>query len=409
MLLTFIFTTYRNTEHPKFGLLFKISLYSIFIGAILFFSFTLLSNLYPKEWDFTCFYIFGKVSRYGLDFYNPADYVKVLNYIKIPFELSNDFKIEVIDVGCLYPPQTLLLFLPLGYMSYMQAMYFFYGLILISVIGCLIIIKSEFFKDSKFNGWMIATIILLLTKPLLSTIVYTQTLIFLLLFVLLIYKYKDNKYSGIFLAFAIIIKPFAIVLLVYFLFKKQWQSIMYFVYTMGLITFITVLMFGIQPFINYFLSNPSIRLPLFFFTETTNQSVLAGLYRTFPQNLELAKLINYCISSFLLLLGGYIIYYHYKKKGNTDYLFGLLFSIMLLIYPTGQVYYPIVHILSLFIIVKYFSNYTMKNIFIVVFFIVLSFGLLYTNILILLTSIAFIFPNKYTKITGNLNLSKQHI
>jgi hypothetical protein len=336
-------------------------------------------SLQPKEWDFTCFYMFGKVAKEHLDFYNPSDYYKVLSTTQLPFTIDQDFKVELLNVGCLYPPPTVFLFLPLGYMSYHTAMYFAYFFILLSVIACIFLLKQIFFTNEKVVGLLISSIILLSFPPLISTILFTQTCIFLLMLLLLLFYTRDKAYSGIFLALAIFIKPFAGILLLYFILRKQWNTLLFFFITCTVIGIISLAYFGVDIHLEYILSNPSKRLPSFWWLETSNQSLLCQLYRTFPNNWKLAQLINNIVSVVLVSYSAYLTYIILKRKVY-DLIFPLLLVLALIIYPNGQLYYPIVHALSIFIIFKYIANDKLKLFVFVIFFVLLFGNMLFENI-----------------------------
>jgi hypothetical protein len=379
--ISLAFYAFYKYNAPKQGKYFRFLLKAIFIVSLVLFSLYFIGNLHPKEWDFTCFYMFGKVARFHLNFYNPDDYYKIVHLIHLPFNPSEEFKIELMNVGCLYPPPTVLMFLPLGYMSYYQALYFTYFLILLATLGCIYLLKEIFFKTFHREGWMLSVIIILIFPPLLSTIRYTQTLIFLLFLLLLVYHNRNKPWSGIFLAISIFVKPFTLIIILYFLLLKQWKTIGYFMVTCAVIGLISLLYFGINPFIEYLVSNPSKNLPAFWYSETTNQSLLAELYRLFPANWELAKKIYYVASAVILVISGFMYFGLMKRKAYT-LLFPLLLALGLIIYPNGQVYYPIVHLLSLFIILAYIPNPIIKLTTAGLFYLVLAGNMIFINLFI---------------------------
>jgi hypothetical protein len=369
---------YHTYEDLKNGTWFRFLLKSTTVFSLIFFSVLFYQSILPKEWDFTCFYLFGKIARYHLDFYQTADYYKILPLANIPFELSQDFKTEVLNVGCLYPPPTLFLFLPLGYLPYQQAMLLMYVFILLSVIACIILLKHIFFTRDSLKGWMISIIFTLMLIPLLSTVIYTQICILLLLLLLLTFYTRNKPVSGVFLSLAIFVKPFVLILLFWYILRKQWKALGYFILTCAVIGLISVAYFGIDPFLSYLFSNPSKKLPSFWYSEMTNQSLLSELYRLFPSHWETARIINYTITCTLIFVSSFVAH-KMIKTNKSDLLFPLLLVIVLIIYPNGQIYYPIVHILSILAISTYIPDNRLKIIAISLFFFTLIGHMLLVN------------------------------
>jgi hypothetical protein len=64
----------------------------------------------PREWDFLGFWLNGKVASAGENFYHPENYQNVV----LPYNLNDEFRAEIIEVGFWYPPFTMFLFFPLG-------------------------------------------------------------------------------------------------------------------------------------------------------------------------------------------------------------------------------------------------------------------------------------------------------
>lgn len=371
----FNYLGYRNS---KYAILHRISLLSICMFSIALFAYIFYTSIQPKEWDFTCFYMFGKVARYHLDFYNPDDYYKILPLAKLPFKISEGFEIELMNVGCLYPPPTVFLFLPLGYMSYQNAMYFMYFLILLATLASVYLCKLCFFKKDKLKGWLLAIILIFCLSPVWSTVRYTQTCIFLLLLIFLVYYKRNSPSAGIFLALSIFIKPFVIILLLYFILRKQWKTVLYFTVTCAVIGIISLLYFGMQPFLEYLFINPSKRLPAFWYSEITNQSLLSELYRFFPTDWDFSKKIYYIISSVMVIISSYMVYIMLKRKAY-ELIITILLALVLIIYPNGQVYYPIVHILSVLILIDYLQSNQLKILILGLFFLFLKGTMIFVN------------------------------
>ncbi|HEX2934268.1 MAG TPA: glycosyltransferase family 87 protein [Bacteroidales bacterium] len=372
------YALYIYSNYKTAGQLLRLIYHGIFAFSVLLFVFMFFRAVEPKDWDYTCFYLIGKVAQSGLNIYNPDHYYVVLADANIPIELGAGFKTEFLVTGSLYPPPTTFLFLPLGYMTYMQGLYFFYGLILLAFIGCIYQVKKIFFQNTDFKGWELVAILLMLTGTFYSVINYAQTLIFLLFFFLLIYGNKEKPMAGVYLAISIFIKPFAVVFFFYFLIKKKWSVIASFIASTAVLLILSLVVFGYQPFYEYIFNNPSHRVPDVVFNEVTNQSLLAILTRVL-NNAPVTRIVYYLLSFVMVLISGIMILRLNKDK-KYDLIFPLLLSVGLLIYPNTLYHYAVVHILSFLIICKYIQNTRLLYAFTFCFFISLWGRIFYVNL-----------------------------
>jgi hypothetical protein len=63
----------------------------------------------PREWDFSCFWLYGHVAAAHQNIYDPAVFARFAS----PFAPSDEFRAAVLAVGFPYPPPTIALFWPL--------------------------------------------------------------------------------------------------------------------------------------------------------------------------------------------------------------------------------------------------------------------------------------------------------
>lgn len=355
LLVMYGYYCYIHYDNLKNNLLGKWSFWGIFILSILGFLVIFYDSVLPSEWDFTCFFLIGKVAHMGLDIYNPDNYYIAVQHADIPFTLSEGFRNEFMVTACLYPPPTALLFLPLGLMKYMQGLYFWYGLIFIFMVGCLYLVRNTFFDIKSWRSWALVCIVILAIRPLRINITFAQTLIFLLFLLILVFKYREKRIAGLFLSISIFIKPFALILIVYFLLRKRWDILVSFLISTLLIGLLTLSIIGINPFLEYLFNSPTHRIPPEVLYENVNQSLFAVLYRALG-NIHLAKLLYYSSSILLLGISGFAIYHVSKNRTSINLLFPLLLSLALLIYPNTLEHYGTVEILSLFVILNFIKD-----------------------------------------------------
>jgi hypothetical protein len=164
-------------------------------------------------------------------------------------------------------------------------------------------------------------------------------------------KYSYHKFSGILLALAFFTKPFMIIFGLFFLISKNWKPIAYFIVSASIITGISLMVVGVDPFISYFLDNPAQRMPEWQFSEDVNQSLNAVLLRANIISLE--KPHVYLIIS-NILLGLTILFSSYLvKRKFDDIVWVLLLLVGLLIYPGTLGYYGV---LLLYIMFQFFKK-----------------------------------------------------
>ncbi len=335
---------FRKIVWIAYSLLFILTI-AILIGNIL------IRLSHPQIWDFTAFYLYGKVADAGYDYYLPENFHLVYNTLTLPPLPYREFVEEVVNAGFLYPPPTILLFAPLGFLSYNTALITWTIFNLFFAIGCIYLAYDLFFKKYKLNGLMLVTMLFFLLSPVRQTISFSQTNFILFFLLLLMYKYSDRKFAGILLALAVFTKPYVIVFGLFFLLRKQWKTISYFIISSLVLVGITALLFGVKPFISYIFNNPSKRLPAWVFSEDINQSLHAVLLRL--NFIEFDKpLIYTIISAGVFLVTAFYLFYLLKKK-LYDYIWAILLLVALLIYPGTLSYYGV---LLLFIIFQIFDE-----------------------------------------------------
>ena len=319
--------------------------FSLFIATAIY------RILHPQIWDFTCFYLWGKAAAGGYDFYKPESLHAVYNSLHLPAMSYEGFVDEIVNVGFFYPPPSILYFAPLGYMSYNTALISWTVLNMFFVVASIYLIYSLFFKAYKLNGLLLVAILFFILRPSLSTLNFSQTNFILLFYLLLMVKYQDNKFAGIILALAIFTKPYMFIFVLFFLLRKKWTTILYFIISAVGITGLTFALFGKAPFITYIFDNPVHRMPLSIFTETINQSLHAVLLRHNLITIDKPMLYLSIIGGILIITGIYLLFL--LKRKLYDFIWPTLLLVGLLIYAGTLSYYGV---LLLFIIFQFFDE-----------------------------------------------------
>jgi hypothetical protein len=302
-------------------------------------------------WDFTAWFLWGKVAAQGLNFYLPESSQIVYNTLNLPAANFEEFVDAIVNVGFLYPPPTMLYFIALGFMPFDLALKLWTSFILIFLFACIYLIYIEFFRKDRLNGFMLVSILVLIFPMVNFTIVCSQTNFILLFYLLLIRKYADHKFAGVLLALAFFTKPFMLIFGFYFLLSKNRKAIAYFIASALVISGITAFIFGIDTFMSYFFNNATQRLPAWTFSEDVNQSLNAILLRA--NLISLDKPYVYLIIA-SVVFGATLIYLFYlQKRKQSDFIWAILLLVGLLIYPGTLNYYAVV---LLFITFQFFDT-----------------------------------------------------
>lgn len=328
-------------------------IYSIlFVFAFLFFVSPVIERIQtPVLWDYTAFYLYGKIAAEGHNFYLPENFHNAFNAAHLPFTHYKAFTEEVLNVGFPYPSPTILYFIPLGYVPYNIGLIYWTIFILLFAFGSIYLIYSMFFKDDKLNGLMLVTILFFISTHVRSTILCTQTNFILLFLLLLMRKYSDQKIAGIFLAFAFFTKPYMLIFGLFFLLTGRWKAIAYFMTSSLLIVASTILIIGKETFFSYFSSNATTRLPDWAFSQPVNQSLHAVLLRANIITIENPFVYLIIVALLLTIIVGYLLFLFKQKQ--YDYIWVVLLLAGLISYPGTLSHYAV---LLFFIIFQFFNT-----------------------------------------------------
>lgn len=346
--MCFYFLKSKDKTSKKIIWLFYIL---VFTYAFFIFIKVVIHRIYnPEVWDFTAFYLYGKVGSLGYNFYSPENFHIVSSSLNLPVLINTEFVEDIVNVGFLYPPPTIFLFTPLGFLSYDTALICWTLFNLFFSLGCIYFIYDLFFRQYKLKGLILVAILFFVLSPVLSTISFSQTNFILLFLLLLMKKYSDKKFAGILFALALFTKPYMIIFGLYFILRKQWKTLIYFLVSSLIIVGLTVLTFGKGVFISYIFNNPSRRLPNRVFSESANQSLQAVLLRF--NLISIDTPIYLYISIGVFLLTAFYLFYLLKRK-LYDFIWVILLLVCLMLYPGTLTHYGV---LLLFIIFQFFDE-----------------------------------------------------
>jgi hypothetical protein len=157
------------------------------------------NSSHPPEWDFSVFWLSGRVAAQGMNFYEPEHYQEAAR----PLHPSKEFTEEILSVGFWYPPPSIFLFVPLGWFEIHTAILLWYimnGSILVLAI---LLLWKIFLSQDGLVGLVLTMTLVLMLPSTRNNIQYAQTNFITLLTLLLFWRDRTRFRGGIWLALAL--------------------------------------------------------------------------------------------------------------------------------------------------------------------------------------------------------------
>lgn len=362
--ITLSYYSYLNIHNERFRQISRGILIGLFaILFLLLISQTILGAKSNEEFDFMCFYMQGQLGVHHLNFYDPHSFSILLENINYHFTFSRVFKSEILDVGLLSPPITMLFFAPLASIDYhtskvILAVFTFTFIIANTILANVVFVK----KGRSVYSFFFIFIIITLVPGTQSTIGFNQTNFFLLFFLILTIHKINKPISGFYLALSLIIKPISGILILFFIVQKKWKQVAYFVATGAGLLLITGLIWGFQNIFGFIQSPPTLRLPQQLYIQHINQSLIGVLNR----NLEIygiaPKITNvFYYGSAIILLVGTCISSIRLNKVNSYLAFFPFILFMLIVYPSSLTHYMVyfIPIIIYFLFLDFYPKYVL--------------------------------------------------
>lgn len=303
----------------------------------------------PPVWDFQVFWLNGRVADQGLNFYKPENYRKLAETLKP----DDAFTQEILNVGFWYPPMTMFLFSLLGRLDISTAYLVWQISILITSAVCVFELWGLLPKEKKILSLLLVSVLMFRLSPAHTTFHGSQTNFIVLLFFLIFWRNRSKDWSGIWLAFAVIVKPYMALLYIYPLFAKKWKMLTIAISALATLTFLSIIVFGWDVFVSFFVENPTSKLPVLAYTEEVNQSLLSMILRFNPrQVISESPLLNPLylgVSSLLTLI---TIWVATMKKNNDDWVILSILFLALIVYPASLEHYSVFLIIPVVLLLQ---------------------------------------------------------
>ena len=248
----------------------------------------------------------------------------------------------------LNPPFQTLLFLPFGLLeSGISYVVFSIASILFGFASVrLIYNEMRPLMDERFH-YLILLIILLFYYPTWATVLLGQISLYLLWFLVFAWvlsRAGKDSLAGILLGVALSIKIFTGVFLIFFIVRRRWNLVAWYIGTFLLCNLIAVLVFGLDTHLEYL----RVLQEIYWYSSNWNASFMGFFSRIFggSENLplfnypQLTNFLVYTLSLICLLL---LVWFSWPKRNEQIFKYDLAFSmalvVMLLVSPLGWMYY----------------------------------------------------------------------
>jgi hypothetical protein len=306
------------------------------VAVLLWYGFSMLhaaaGNVHaPREWDYACFWLYGHIAEAHQNIYDPA----VFAHFASPFTPSDAFRKAVLNVGFPYPPPSIGLFLPLGFINSVPAgLTLWYGVEFAALGGAAWVLARTFMPA---DGWRSALLVLALIAALpasLMTVNNAQTNFLLLLLVALALRDRGSSAGAIWEMLAVWVKPYTAALLLLDAVRLHWRRLLVAVVTAAVSFAAAALVLGPATLASYVSSNPAAREPAYAFTELFNQSLLAIVLRmhpTLPPHISGLHEPLYLAGA--LLLAGLTVALSARTSARSEAAFAAALLLGLLVYP----------------------------------------------------------------------------
>jgi hypothetical protein len=285
----------------------------------------------PREWDYACFWLYGHIAAAHQNIYDPAVFARFAS----PFTPSDEFRAAVLNVGFPYPPPTIALFLPLGFIDRVRAgLAIWYGVQFAALLGAAWVLARTFMPA---EGWRSVLLILALVATLPATLMNVdnaQTNFILLLLVALALRDRGSSGGAIWEMLAVWVKPYTAALLLLDAVKRQWRRLLVAVLTAAASFAAVALVLGPATLTSFMRANPAAREPAYAFTEYLNQSLLAivlRLHGALPQHVSALHEPLYVAGA--LLLAGLTAVLCARTTAESEAGFAATLLLGLIVYP----------------------------------------------------------------------------
>tara|TARA_R110002049_G_scaffold27321_2_gene93958 strand:+ start:13347 stop:14690 length:1344 start_codon:yes stop_codon:yes gene_type:complete len=301
-----------------------------------------------REWDFVPYWVIGQAI---VQESHPYD-GETLARIAEPLQPSEELQSELY---CFYPPISLLLFAPLGWLPFSPAL-IAWEVVQFAALWWSLRLLVKFFADpdageavntsdekKSLAKWVTLAVSLAL-YPTAATFFFAQTNFLILLTLLLFYRDREKPIAGVWLALGACVKPIVISVPLYLLMRGQWKAIVAMGATLVGVCLLTAALLGPQVFTE-FLQQSTVSTS-YKGAQLQNQSI-GGTYVRLTTTAEERKanlapnpMQSPVVIGLILLTIALTAVGIYRCRGEADpFAYGATLAMMLMIYPGTLTHY----------------------------------------------------------------------
>lgn len=296
------------------------------------------------DWDFMAFWVWGRVAAAGQNVYDPQSYTRFMPL----FGANPDFVRETLEVGLIYPPPSILLFLPLGWFSSPQAALVCWYAMQLTALGISIaLLADRFLADARQWRYPLVAALVLALPATYETIALGQTNFLALLAAVQVLRNRSHPITqGVWLGLAIAVKPLLAVLGLLALLQFRWRTLVASIATLILLTVAVIPVVGFGTLMTFVRANPVARAAPWVFSETTNQSLSAIVFRLRGAwSMGTVAGDPLYITLAVLLLAVTVVLVLRASAAEADVAFSLILSLGLILYPASLWHYAVLLII----------------------------------------------------------------
>lgn len=300
----------------------------------------------PREWDFLCFWLWGRLGASGSDFYTPG----AASAFTSGLRLSETFERDILAVGFWYPPPSMLLMAPLGLTSPELALAGWYLLQAGALLASAWLLQRCFLRELGRTG-LFLTLALVLTWPSVrTTFWYAQSHPLVLCLALLALRDLGNARAGVWSALAVIVKPYTLLWFGALALLRNGRALKLGALVLLGLCVLTATLFGPREFVTYLLDNPLRRTDIAVHSDPVNQSLFATALRlTHMESYARHPLVE---AQFVVLalsfLGMTGVVVKKLARSAPEVGFTLALTAVLIVYPSTLSHYSILLLIPLF-------------------------------------------------------------
>ncbi|MEO7427579.1 MAG: glycosyltransferase family 87 protein [Fibrobacteria bacterium] len=336
----------------KLGRAAPLGLAAIFAVAALIELLLMARNLYwqmakPPEWNFLAFWVWAQAGAAGLDFYRAESFT----HIMLPYPPSAEFRDEIMRVGMFYPPITMLLLAPLGWVDMFWGYLLWHGLQFLAMAASVVLLWRLFLRSERWEGLALTLALATFYLPTRLTFSSNQTNFLSLLAFLAFWMYRNSIKGGAALALGMMVKPYFAALLLFPVLKRHFRAATGFLAVMLLLCGMVLVGYGQRPFLSYLSEKPQSKFPAWVFSENVNQSLSAFFLREHALPLFASPISTFPYLLGCLVLGGLTAWAVARApRDDSDWALCLTLVFTLIAYPGSLTSYGVMALPGVFLI-----------------------------------------------------------